>query len=234
MSNKAKGIFFDAGDTLFQVKEGVGVQYSRFAKKYGIDVAPDLLNQRFREVFKRSPPLAFPGLSGAALKAREKEWWYRIVRAVFDDIRFPKFDPLFEEIFHFFRGAEGWVLFPDTKETLDRLSKEGYPLGIISNFDSRIEEVCSALGIRRYFQTVTISSQEGVAKPSPEIFKKALKKAGLLPTESLYIGDSPDHDIKGAQEIGMKVLLLDRTGRYPNERAVPRISSLQALADHLW
>lgn len=233
MANKTKGIFFDAGDTLFEVNESVGAQYSRFAKKYGIDVDPALLNGRFKEVFKESPPLAFPGLSGAALKKGEKEWWYQIVRSVFDEIRFPKFDALFEEIFLFFRGGEAWLLFPDTKATLDRLSKEGHPLGIISNFDSRIDEVCEALGIRRYFQTVTISSREGVAKPSPEIFKRALKKAGLRPEESMYIGDSPHHDIQGAREIGMKVLLLDRKGRYPDEREVPRLSSLSSLFDHL-
>ena len=233
MPTKIKGIFFDAGDTLFQVKESVGAQYSRFAKKYGIEVDAELLNQRFKEVFKKSPPLAFPGIGGAELKRREKEWWYNIVRAVFDEIRFPKFDALFEELFHFFVGPEGWSLFPETEDLLDRLHRGGYHLGIVSNFDSRIEEVCKSLGIRRYFQTITISSREGVAKPSLEIFKKALKKAGISPEESVYVGDSPHHDIEGAREIGMRVFLIDRKGCYTGEREVPRLSSLSGLLDHL-
>lgn len=233
MPIRIKGIFFDAGDTLFEVKGSVGAQYSRFAKKYGIDVDAECLDQRFKEVFKRSPPLAFPGVRGAELKRREKEWWYHLVRAVFDEIRFPKFDALFEELFLFFMGPEGWSLFPETKDLLDRLHREGYHLGIISNFDSRIDAVCSSLGIRHYFQTVTISSQEGVAKPSPEIFKKALKKAALSPEESVYVGDSPHHDIEGAREIGMRVFLVDRSGRYAKEREVSRLSSLTALLDHL-
>lgn len=233
MSTKMKGIFFDAGDTLFEVKGSVGFQYSRFAKKYGVDVDPEFLNQRFKEVFKRSPPLAFPGISGSELKRREKEWWYNLVRAVFDDMRFPRFDALFEELFVFFRGPEGWSLFPETKTLLDRLHREGYYLGIISNFDSRIEEVCSSLGIGQYFQTVTISSQEGVAKPSSEIFKKALKKAALSPEECVYIGDSPHHDLEGAQAIGMRVFLIDRSGRYAKEQGVSRLSSLTGLLDYL-
>lgn len=233
MSAKIKGIFFDAGDTLFEVKGSVGAHYSRFAMKYGIEVDPELLNQRFKEVFKRSPPLAFPGVSGPALKRREKEWWYNIVRSVFDDIRFPKFDALFEELYLFFVGPEGWSLFPETDALLDRLHREGYHLGIISNFDSRIDEVCSSLGIRHYFQTVTISSQEGVAKPSPEIFKKALQKAALSPEETVYIGDSPRHDIEGATEIGMRVFLVDRSGRYAKGTEIPRLSSLNGLLDFL-
>lgn len=233
MSVKIKGIFFDAGDTLFEVKESVGAQYSRFAKKYGIDVDAELLNQRFKEVFKQSPPLAFPGITGSELKKREKEWWLHLVREVFDEIRFPKFNALFEELFVYFKGPEGWSLFPETKALLDRLHREGYSLGIISNFDSRIDDVCRSLGIGHYFQTVTISSIEGVAKPSAEIFKRALKKAALSPEESIYIGDSPHHDIEGAQEIGMRVLLVDRAGRYPMERKIPRLTSLDGLLDYL-
>lgn len=233
MSVQIKGVFFDAGDTLFKVKESVGAQYSRFAKKYGIDVDPELLNQRFKEVFKQSPPLAFPGKRGAELKRLEKEWWYHLVRAVFDDIRFPRFDALFEELFHFFMGPEGWSLFPETKDLLGRLHRKGYHLGIVSNFDSRIDEVCRSLDIRDYFQSVTFSSEEGVAKPSPEIFKRALKKAALSPEESVYVGDSPHHDIEGAREIGMRVFLVDRSGRYAEERNVPRLSSLNGLLDFL-
>jgi|SRR5579884_4210 len=233
MASKIKGIFFDAGDTLFEVKESVGAQYSRFAKKYGIDVDAAFLNQRFREVFKQSPPLAFPGIEGAELKRREKQWWYNIVRAVFDEMTFPKFDALFEELFQFFTGKEGWSLFPETKSVLVRLHREGYRLGIISNFDSRIEAVCQSLSIRSYFQTITISSEEGVAKPSTEIFKRALKKAALSPEESAYVGDSPHHDIEGAKEIGMEVFLVDRSGRYQEEREVPRLSSLSGLFGYL-
>lgn len=233
MPAKIKGVFFDAGDTLFEVKGSVGDQYSRFAKKYGIEVDPALLNQRFKEVFKQSPPLTFPGVSGPELKRREKEWWYKIVREVFDEIRFPEFDALFEELFVFFKGPEGWSLFPETEEVLDRLHREGYHLGIISNFDSRIDEVCRSLGIGHYFRTVTISSLEGVAKPAPEIFKRALKKAALSAEESVYVGDSPHHDIEGAREIGMHVFLLDRSGRYTKERSVPRLSSLSDLLDAL-
>lgn len=233
MPAKIKGVFFDAGDTLFEVKGSVGAQYSRFAMKYGIEVEPALLNQRFKEVFKRSPPLTFPGVSGLELERREKEWWYKIVREVFDEIRFPEFDALFEELFVFFNGPEGWSLFPETKEVLDRLHREGYHLGIISNFDSRIDEVCRSLGIGQYFQTITISSREGVAKPSPEIFRKALKKAAISPEESIYIGDSPHHDLEGAREIGMRVFLVDRPGRYANEREAPRLSSLTGLLGYL-
>src|SRR3989338_528930 len=124
---KVKAVFFDAGGTLFDVRGSVGEQYHRFAKKRGVEVSPDILNQRFKEVFKKSPPLAFPGAKGEALQELERRWWYALVRRVFDGVPFPDFDLFFDEIFAFFAGAEGWALFPETVETLAGLQKIGLP-----------------------------------------------------------------------------------------------------------
>ena len=224
-----KGVFFDAGDTLFEVKGGVGMIYGRFAEKYGIRVDPGQLESSFKEVFKKSPPLAFPGADESQIEQLEREWWHHLVRSVFNEISFPDFDRFFNEVYTFFEGADAWSLFPETKEVLERLQKEKFQIGIISNFDSRIETICTSLGIRPFFATVTHSSRQGAAKPSPEIFRRALKEAGLSPLESLYIGDSPQHDIEGARMIGMTPLLIDRKGRYTKEGHLPRMTDLRDI-----
>ncbi|MFY9268878.1 MAG: HAD-IIIA family hydrolase [Candidatus Manganitrophaceae bacterium] len=230
---RVEGIFFDAGDTLFEVKGSVGVHYSRFAKEYGVTVDPEFLNRRFKEAFQKSPPLAFPGIGRLALKEAERQWWYHLVRSVFEPILFPRFDSFFDDLFHFFEKPDGWSLFPETMEVLDRLYSKGYSLGVISNFDSRLEGVLRSLNLLHFFKTLTFSSREGVAKPSPEIFKRALKEGQLSPGESIYVGDSPHHDIEGAQAVGMKVFLVDRKGVVPEREGVPRLRSLRELFDYI-
>ncbi len=47
-----------------------------------------------------------------------------------------------------------------------------------------------------------------------DVFEKALQVADVSREDVLYIGESPDTDIKGAQECGIPVVLLDRRGEF--------------------
>ncbi len=159
--------------------------------------------------------MAFPGTDPSKLKQAEEAWWRDRVQAVFHGISFPSFNHFFEELYTFFngKGMEGeasWSLFPETMEVLETLFRLKYPLGMISNFDSRLGSVLTALGIDHFFQTVISSGEEGVAKPSREIFERALKKAGCTASQALYIGDHPINDIEGAKGAGIPALLIDR------------------------
>ncbi len=230
---KRKGtIFFDAGGTLFDVREGVGFQYRRLARKFGVRLDADSLDRRFREAFRTHPPLAFSCATDEALHARERRWWYDLVAAVCKPADFPDFDAFFAEVYDFFEQPEAWSLFPETMEVLSHLQKEGHPLGMISNFDSRLVPLCRKLDIAHFFKTITFSSGAGVAKPSPEIFRIALKSADVSPGNTLYVGDSPAHDIEGARQMGIPVLLLDRAGRHP-QTAATHIASLRSVLDYV-
>jgi putative hydrolase of the HAD superfamily len=221
--NKKRTIFFDAVGTLFVVNGTVGFQYSRLALKFGIRKDPAVLEQRFREAFKKSPPMAFPGQSGARLQQAEKEWWYNLVRHAFQDIAVPQFNPFFEAVYSFFAGeyqdfddglgkVSAWRLYPETRDLLRELRffyKEN-PLGMITNFDSRIHSVLRHMDIDSFFQTVTFSTEEGIAKPSKEIFQRALEKAHSAAEDAIYIGNEPDTDGEGAKAAGIPFLLINR------------------------
>ena len=73
---------------------------------------------------------------------------------------------------------------------LRTLKDQGFELGIISNFDSRLFSVLRGLGIADLFDTVTISSLARAAKPSARIFHQALEKHAVDPDEALHVGDS--------------------------------------------
>ena len=78
------------------------------------------------------------------------------------------------------------------------------------------------------FETVVDSHLVGVEKPNPEIFRLALKRMSLRAESTLYIGDLPEVDVKGARSAGLSAVLLDRHDLYLEE-AVPRVRHLQDL-----
>jgi putative hydrolase of the HAD superfamily len=241
MSSK-KTIFFDAAGTLFYVNRGVGFHYSKIAAKYGVVADAALLDRRFHEVFQKSVPLSTANADQQAREKEEEAWWHYLVRDVFKDIPFPLFDSFFKELYLFFQqgvrplrgvGQEdgSWMLFPETKEVLERLSFLGHPIGLISNFDSRINVVLESLGIRRFFETITYSSEAGFSKPSPLIFKQALKKANCEPPHAIHVGDHPVYDVEGAERAGIKAILIDRSAK--QKQKINVITDLREIYDYL-
>jgi len=57
---------------------------------------------------------------------------------------------------------------------------------------------------------ITTSAELGVAKPSPDFFRKALAMSDFDPAEVLYVGDRLDNDVIPARSFGMRTALLER------------------------
>jgi len=230
-----KAVFFDAGGTLFRVRESVGFHYSRYAKNFGLSIDGDLLDCRFAEIFSKQPPLVYP--RGASLPTMaelvvwEQDWWRTLLEEVFREARPMPFDDFFCEVYRYFSSVTAWQLFSEAISVLDRLKQMGYALAIVSNFDSRLLSICEGLGIAHFFDTIVFSSLAGVAKPEVGIFKIALAKMGRSAAEVLYIGDNPRDDLPAPHEMGMTALLIDREEQHKSH--TPRITTLDALFEHI-
>jgi putative hydrolase of the HAD superfamily len=216
---KKKTIFFDAAGTLFYVSHGVGFHYSRIAEKHGVRVDALHIDQRFHDAYGNASLMALSG------KQAEKDWWRDLVSLVFEGVAFPRFDPFFDEVYSFFQQNENeeeraWTLYPETIEVLAHLSALQHPIGLISNFDSRIESILKNLKIFHFFQTITYSSETGFAKPSIQIFQQALKKADCRPKDAVHIGDHLVFDVEGAQNAGMQAFFIDRCRKHQGENVI--------------
>jgi len=99
------------------------------------------------------------------------------------------------------------VLFPGVLETLKRLKKKGFKLGIISNTSVSRHQMINALHssrIAHLFDYHLYSSEPGVCpKPNPDIFLQALIQNGLRPQEAIYVGNRYYKDVLGAHNVGM-------------------------------
>lgn len=107
--------------------------------------------------------------------------------------------------------AEGWELFPDALETVDKLRARGLNLGVVSNWPASLESTLSRADLRSYFQAVVSSGVVGYAKPSVEIFTICAEQLRVKPERALYIGDDFEHDVVGASSAGMDAVLIDRS-----------------------
>lgn len=63
-----------------------------------------------------------------------------------------------------------------------------------------------AMGVTDAFEFVMVSEQEGLRKPNPLIFQRALTRLEVRPEEAVYVGDNPIADIEGAHGAGMRAV----------------------------
>lgn len=96
--------------------------------------------------------------------------------------------------------------YPEAKTTLETLRQKGYRLGVIANQQPGLAKRLESWGLQPFFDVIASSAEIGYAKPSREIFEKALAMAGCTPQESVMVGDRLDNDIFPAQAIGMKTV----------------------------
>lgn len=99
------------------------------------------------------------------------------------------------------------VPFANLVSMLEDLSSQSLRLGMITNGRGQFQlDNIQALGIEGHFEEILISEWEGIAKPDPAIFHKALTSLGVSPSEAVYVGDHPKNDIQAAKAVGMKAI----------------------------
>ncbi|MEX2272054.1 MAG: HAD family hydrolase [Vicinamibacterales bacterium] len=124
-------------------------------------------------------------------------------------------------------------LYDDVTPTLQRLHREGYRIGLISNTHRCLASFQSHFALEGMITAAVSSSGHGYMKPHPSIFQAALTLAGTKAEESVMVGDSYAHDIAGAQTLGMHGILIARGSEKPDVAACPVVGSLHEIFEHL-
>jgi putative hydrolase of the HAD superfamily len=224
-----KAVFFDAAGTLIKPARSVGESYAAIAAKHGKEVSSTNITERFRTCFDAAPRLAFPGATEDTVAALERDWWKSLVAQVFEPWSpFVRFEEYFAELFAYFASPNAWTLYPEVLETLTSLKERDLILDVISNFDSRLVRILDGLGAGAQFENIFVSSRVGYAKPDGRIFNAALSCHGLAPAQALHVGDSEINDLSGANQAGIKGILVER-GKTSAAPASDRINSLRSI-----
>jgi HAD superfamily hydrolase (TIGR01509 family) len=122
-------------------------------------------------------------------------------------------------------------LYDDVAPVLTQLSQSGLIVGAISNSHRSLDAFCEHFSLGGLITVSVSSAEHGYMKPHRSIFDTALAKAGVRPEEAVMVGDSIKHDIDGALAIGMRAVLLRRSGEVPADlpAGLPVIQTLTVL-----
>jgi HAD superfamily hydrolase (TIGR01509 family) len=86
------------------------------------------------------------------------------------------------------------------------LRRRGFRLGLLSNLSSSFKEPLDRLELSGCFDAMVFSCDEGVAKPSPEIYHTLLDRLGVTAAEALFIGDSLANDVQAPESLGVRAV----------------------------
>ncbi|HNK63741.1 MAG TPA: HAD family hydrolase [Anaerolineales bacterium] len=99
---------------------------------------------------------------------------------------------------------------------LTQLKQAGYVMGVVSNRDEPFHEELKNLNLDAYFSFSLAGGEVRSFKPDRLIFEQALKRAGTLAHETMYVGDNYFADIKGALRAGLMPVLYDPGQLFPD------------------
>jgi HAD superfamily hydrolase (TIGR01662 family) len=107
------------------------------------------------------------------------------------------------------RNADQVAWYEDAVPALESLRGRGLPLALVTNtifgLGKPWEERLSP-----FFPTRVLSREYGFVKPHPGMFLEAARRLGANPKDCLFVGDLLLSDVWGAQQVGMKAVLLER------------------------
>ena len=225
---KIRAIIFDCYSTLIDIKtneekEEVYNYLSRYLQYYGVRMNAGELKSALhagKEQYLQSQKERYPEID---------------LETVFSNIlnKEGKDNPfLAESCCKLFRALsrERFRLFPDSLPVLEEMKKSGYPLAVVSDAQKVFcREESEILGLNRFFDFTLVSTQFGFKKPDPRLFSLACTLLDVSPVEAVYIGNDPKVDVKGAKQIGMQAILLDREAKNKNQEPKPDF-----YATNLW
>ena len=88
--------------------------------------------------------------------------------------------------------------------------KKHYQIGLLSNASSSLRTKLEKRHLSQLFDTITISSEVGVAKPSEEIYRRALEALNADPRQAIFIDDNPSF-VQAAQTLGVTGIVFTTT-----------------------
>lgn len=223
--NDVRCVLFDAVGTLLYPSPPVDVVYGAVARCHGSSLTETQIAERFHQAFVRQEAIDH-GISGPRTdEERERRRWQSIVAETLCDVSDSA--AAFEELWQHFALAGSWRLFDDVAQAWQALESRGFRLGIASNFDRRLRNVCAGLPPLDRCEDVFISSDLGVRKPGTEFFRRIQQRLQLHAKHILLVGDDWTNDYLAARDAGWQAVFLDRIGRC--EHDAESILSLRAL-----
>jgi HAD superfamily hydrolase (TIGR01549 family) len=124
-------------------------------------------------------------------------------------------------------------MYEEVPDVLRGLHTSGLKIGLISNTQRSLTAFQTHFSLEGIFAAAVSSYDHGYMKPHRSIFESALQQIGVAAHEAVMVGDSLPADIAGARGLGMRAVLVSRSGRpghvHQCPEDVPVIRTLREL-----
>jgi putative hydrolase of the HAD superfamily len=222
--SSTRAVFFDVDFTLIYPGPAFqGRGYREFCARYGIDVDAEA----FEGAVAAASSMLDAG-GGPYDPAIFLEYTRRIIEGMGG--RGSQVEAAARDIYDEWGACHHFALYDEVPDVLRELRGEGLRIGLISNTQRSLIDFERYFELDGLFDVAISSSDHGYMKPHPSIFEEGLRRAGVSAAEAVMVGDSVPHDIEGALRLGMRGILVARSGLSrgcPPE--VPVIRSLREL-----
>jgi putative hydrolase of the HAD superfamily len=222
-----RAVFFDVGETLVHVDPSFADLFVRVLGDEGHSRSRDDVLGASAHIYARFSEASRDGSLWTTSPERSRAFWTSVYERMLDDLGVPN-DGLAATLYREFTRLENYALFEDVRPTLDVLRRGGLLLGVVSNFESWLEEWFGIHDLLETFPVRVISGIEGVEKPDLRIYRLALDRASVDPVETVYVGDNPEFDVDPPAALGMFPVLVDRRDRFPDHPGA-RVTDLRDL-----
>jgi putative hydrolase of the HAD superfamily len=194
---KVKAVFLDFGGTLAYG----GIDWDDYHRAVRILLASlgyDIEQSRLKKAIRASLQELRRHRAKGLEKTNEE-----IYGAALRRVGIPADDDTLEMIHDAFKRHYISTFYPCSEETLRRLA-ERYKLALISNtMSDQPREMLEETGLDSLFEIIICSRDLGIRKPNPAIFKYVMDEVGVLPGETVHVGDSVEADMEGASDSGI-------------------------------
>ncbi|KAL4101379.1 hypothetical protein PRIC1_005131 [Phytophthora ramorum] len=224
-------VTLDATGTLLRPAEPPGITYLRFWESASGQTLSSSRRAAASDALSRHFPLEFarqsrrnPNFGANDSDATAFAWWRELLlnvmkRADVADClahHQEQGERFTRQVYAHFARPEAWTVFADARPTLERLHALDVPMGVISNFDERLEPLLEDLELRAFFDVVTTSFAEPQMKPHASIFLSTFRQlqredADVDVSRFLHVGDHPVKDYRAAKTLGAQAKLLWRS-----------------------
>ncbi|PPQ97387.1 LOW QUALITY PROTEIN: hypothetical protein CVT26_006621 [Gymnopilus dilepis] len=240
--NSIRLVTFDALHTLITPRLPIYVQYSQVFEPYIGSLPPDRIKDSFK-VALRAIQKKHPSYEKGA-----RNWWREVIRRTAVDAGANEqrkalglttsssplttqaansplnahLDEIVDTLMTRFSSRAGYKAFDDAIPIIRQLQENmNIRTAVLSNGDSRIRAVLTDLEFPKYLKPIILSEEEGVEKPSQEIFDRTLyainkdastSQEQIHPSQCLHVGDELNCDFHGAKRAGWNALLIRRKG----------------------
>lgn len=209
MTAPLRAVVFDVDFTLAKPGPDLGPDgYRRLGERFGLDLDPSRYDEARRNALaelQRHPELD-----------HDEEIWVLFTERIIQGMggRGDTY-ACAVEMTRAWEHAERFELFDDALPVLELLRSHGLKLGLLSNTSRDLDVFVAHHGLA--VDVALTSRVHGKTKPHDSIFRAMLERLEVAPEDAVMIGDDVEDDVRGAQAVGMRALLVDRGDRFPGE-----------------